>query len=367
MVATYTGTGRRGLAKLTPRLYITDKLNNIREDISRQMLSGSVEMRTDRRIKMRFTGRLRNPSVIRPFSDYLAPWLKIEYTDGSVIDEQLGLYSLPPFSSDSTYLNTIGDFEALDLGWNLSENTFGNYYTVQAGANVVSTVISILAAEGFTRYSIPASSKTFPKTRTYHITRDKWNICNAMLRSIAYYHMWVDRHGIITSMPYIDYDKAEPAKVLFSGKGSDLVGSIRKEPLEDSIYNKVRVIGERPKTNTPIIQTLINSNPNSPTSTVSLGRTRQMPTIEDSDISDSATATEVARAALQRSSSLYNRYELYTLPDPGRGFFEVYDATVNRLDGIAVMEGRYRVSGWDISLDSRTPMRHYMNRNELYQ
>jgi hypothetical protein len=297
----------------------------------------------------------------------LAPFLRIEYADGSVIDEQVGLFSIPPTGEESTYLNSRGSFEAIDLGWNLSTNTFGNYYSVTAGDNVVNTVLSILAAEGFTRVNILPSTKTFPKSRTYDISRDKWNVCNAMLSSIAYYHLWVDRQGVITSMPYIDYDKAEPAKILFTGKGSDLVNTIRKEPMEDGIYNKVRVIGERPKTNSPIIQTLINSNPLSPTSTVSLGRTIAMPTIKDSDINDSATANEVARAALQRSSSLYNRYELYTLPDPSRGFFEVYDADVSRLDGVIILSGRYRVSGWDLSLDNRTPMRHYLNRLEPYQ
>lgn len=361
------GTGYGGLAKITPRLMKADKLNNLTEDISAYMEAGAVEMRTDRRVKMRFAGRLREPSVIKPFTDYLAPFLKIEYSDGRIVENQLGLFSLPPTGEESTYLYSTGSFEAYDLGWNLSENTFGTYYSVTAGANVVDTVISILAAEGFTRVNILPSTKTFPKTRTYDISRDKWNVCNAMLRSIAYYHLWVDGQGVITSMPYIDYDKAEPAKYLFAGPGGEIVSTIRREPLQDQIYNKVRVIGERPKSNTPIIQTLINSNPLSPTSTVNLGRTRAMPVIKDSDINDTATALEVARAALQRASSLYTRYELYTLPDPSRGFFEVYDAEVNRADGSEVLAGRYRVSGWDITLDAHTPMRHYLNRNEPYQ
>ena len=361
------GTGYGGLAKISSQLFTSDKLNNLIEDVSTIMLSGAVEMRTDRRVKMRFSGRVRDPRKIRPFIDYLAPIMTIEYSDGRVVTEQLGLFSLPPNGEDSTYLGSQGSFEAFDLGWNLSENTFGNYYTVTAGTNVVDTVVSILAAEGFTRVSIPPSTRTFPKTRTYDISRDKWNICNAMLRSIAYYHLWVDRQGVITSLPYIDYDLAEPGKTLFTGVGSDIVGTIYRAPLKDQIYNKVRVIGERPKTNTPIIQTLINSNPLSPTSTVNLGRTRAMPTIKDSDINDTATALEVARRALQEASSLYTRYELYTLPDPSRGFFEVYDADVANINGLDILSGRYRVSGWDITLDAHTPMRHIMNRNEPYQ
>lgn len=361
-------SGRRGSAKITAKLYRSDKLNNWLEDISSLMLSGAVEMKVDRRIKMQFSGTMRNPEKMTPFVDYLAPVLKIQYSDGSVVQEQLGLFSTVPLASDNTYYTSTGQFTALDLGWNLSETTFGDYKTVQAGDNVVDTVTAILIAEGYTRLSIPGSSKTFPKTRTYDITRDKWNVCNAMLQSIGYYHLWVDRQGIITSLPYIDYDSAQIAKTLAAGPSSDLVGVIRKEPLTDSIYNKVRVIGERPKTNTPIIQTLINSNPASPTSTVNLGRVRQRrPDIKDSDINDGATALEIARRAMQEASSLYTRYTLTTLPDPARDFFEVYEANVNRIDGVPIMAGRYRVSGWKITMNHRTPMEHYLNRLEQYQ
>lgn len=360
-------TGRKGSAKITPKLYRADKLNQWTDDLSSLMLSGTVEMQTGRRIKMQFQGALRYPERLVPFVDYLAPVLKIQYSDGSTVTEQLGLFSTAPFAIDSSFYTSTGQFTALDLGWNLSENTFGTYKTVAAGANVVDTVISILSAEGFTRVSIPASSRTFVKTHTYDITRDKWNICNAMLHSIGYYHLWVDRVGVITSMPYLDYDQAQPAKVLSTGLGSDLVGLIRKEPVTD-IFNKVRVIGERPSTGTAIIQTLINSSPASPTSTVNLGRTRQRrPDIKDSDINDTATALETARRALQEASSMYTRYTLQTLPDPARNFFEVYSASINRIDGVSLMAGNYRVSGWKISMDHRTPMEHYLNRLEVYQ
>jgi hypothetical protein len=359
-------TGRRGLALITPKLMIADKLNVYQYDMSQYLQGGAVEMRTNRRVKMRFSGRLRDPSVIRPFTDYLAPILKIVYSDGSEIEQQLGLFSFPPGGEESSYFSSTGSFEAFDLGWNLSENTFGTYYSLTAGENVVDEVIAILAGEGFTRVNIVPSAATFPKSRTYDINRDKWNVCNAMLRSINYYHLWVDLQGVITSMPYQDYDEVEPAKYLFAGKGGEVVGTVRREPLKDQIYNKVRVVGERPKTNTPIIQTLTNTNPLSPTSTVNLGRTRMHPVIKDSDINSSAAALELARHTLQMSSSLYNRYEIFTLPDPGRGFFEVYDASLFRESGATVMEGRYRVSGWDIAFDPHTPMRHHLARLEAY-
>jgi len=369
MVLPLNAAGRYGLAKFTPRVYLADKLNNLGDEITPYFLAGNIEMILNRRIKMQFTGTLREPSIINPFSDYLAPFIRIDYSDGSYVDQQLGLFSIPPTGEESSYMSSVGSFEGYDISWNLTETTFNTTYTVTAGANVVDTVVSILAAEGFTRYSIPASAKTFPKTRTYKLTRDKWNIINAMLRSIGYYHAWVDLQGVVTSMPYINYDLAEPALELFGGKGSMIVGTIPKEPLRDQIYNKVRVIGERPKTNTPIIQTLTNSNPLSPVSTNpppnGIGRVRMF-TIEDSDINDSATALEVGRRFLQESASQYTRYEIQTLPLPQRGFFEVYDATVNRRDGTEVLAGRYRVSGWDLALDHRIPMRHYINRNEPY-
>lgn len=361
---------RAGIARVTPHLYRADKLNGLNEDISSAFESGSIEMQTGRRVKMRFTGTLRDTTAVTPYSDYLAPFMEIHYSNGVYVWEQLGLFSIPPMGEDSSYFGSRGQFEGFDLGWNLSQNTFGTYYSVTAGNNVVNEVISILSNEGFTRINIPPSAKTFPKSRTYHIQRDKWNIINAMLQSIGYYHAWVDRSGYITSMPYKDYDRAEPGKYLTTGENSEVVGTVSRKPATSEIYNKVRVIGERPRTNTPIIQTLINSNPLSKTSTNpppnGLGRTIQL-TIQDSDINDSATALEVARHALQVSSSMYYNYEIYTLPDPSRDFFEVFDAELLNGKGDTVLEGRYRVSGWQIDLTYRSPMRFFMHRTEPYQ
>lgn len=355
--------GYGGAMRLTPTLRLADKLNNLGEEIN--IISGTVEMRTDAAVKMTFKGTTLDPDRVNPYTDYLAPFMKIEYENGTVVEQQLGLYSMAPTPETAFEFYSIGEIDAKDLTWNLSQASFAGKYSLPAGTNVVNAVIAILTAEGFTRVAIPASSKIFSVNRTWPIKASKLDIINDLLNAIGYYTLFSDRVGILSSFPYQDLKTVEPPLKLFSGQGSTVVGAIKKEPLTTGIVNFVKVSKE--DTQNPansIYWEQKNDNANSPASIPRMGRTI-FESIESSDIPDLATAKIIAARVLQEAASLYTKYEVQTLPDPSRGVFEVYDTDIRQDSGRVVIQGLARCSGWNIGFTPATAIQtHYLNRLE---
>jgi hypothetical protein len=362
-------SGKLGIARVTPQLYRANRAGALSQEVTKYMIDASVEMRTDRTIRKLLHAKVSDPNKFTAFSDYIAPVLTIKYSDGSSVSNQLGLYTLIPTETDNTQSGISGGFEAYDIIWGLSETSFGFPFTVSAGSNIIGAVLGIANAEGYkTNIPMPSPGIVAAKTLTYDINWSKLKVMNRLLTAAGYYECWGDAHGYITSFPYIDWSTAPPNKVLASGLGSEVVGSIRREPDYASIYNKVRVIKE--DTSNPVnnfVVTLTNANPKSPVSTVNLGRVRMMEPLVNNDIPNSTIGNQIARKMLQEAASFHVRYQVSTLLDPFRGVHEFYDAAVNQSNGLSILAGSYHVSGWDLPMNAHEPMTHYLNRVEEYQ
>lgn len=359
--------GKGGIAKITPMVFRATKQNVLSDDLSAYMTAGSVDMRTDRTIKKLFHGSITNPTKFHAYADYLAPVIKIQFADGSIVQNQLGLYSLIPTDETHRQFGVTGGFEARDITWALAETTFNLAQHIPAGTNIISYAKALIAAEDFLA-NIPNSAVTTAKILSYPITWSKLKVINKLLNLAGYYQCWGDNKGYITSFPFLNFKATEPAKILVSGKSSEIVGAIKRSPEYGSIYNKVRVIKE--DTQNPgnsFVVNKTNVQPDSPTSTVSLGRVRMMDPYIDNDIPDLTTGTEIARNLLQEASSFHVRYDVQTILDTNRGVHEIYSAAVTRNDLSPVMAGIYHVVGWDLPMNAKDPMTHYLNRSEDYQ
>lgn len=362
----YGPSGRDGLILMEPALFKADKLNNIGEDISYSILSGNVEMRSDREVKMQFKGTTVGVNPINAYTDYIAPFLKLSYPDGTEVFEQIGLYSIAPQGQEWEESYVTGSFQAYDLTWNLQDSSFGVPFTVAAGTNVVQSMRNILNNEGLTRWSIPDNSATFTTARTWNTDKSKLAILNDHAEMIGYYTLHATRTGIITSYPYNDLDNIEPAITLFSGEGSTVIDSIKKDKLIDGIINMVRVTKEGAADAT-ITYTQTNSNPLSPVSTTALGRIK-FREIKMQDLASLAVAKDIARKTLRDAASVYTKYQIKTLPDPSRNVWESYDTLIYMSDGTEVISGNVRCTGWDIGFTpNEASMVHYCSRYEPFE
>lgn len=357
--------GSGGSIIIEPRLFLADKNNNLGAEISEYILSGVIEMNSDRAIKTQFKGAFQYPNPIDPYVDYLAPFMVLVYPDGTVTSTQMGLFSIPPTGALFEQSYATGAFQGYDLTWNLDDDGFGADYTIAAGTVVTTAIKTILTGAGFTRYSIPNSAATLSVARTWASDKSKLTIINDLLNAIGYYTLFSDRYGILTSFPYNDLQTVQPATTLYSGEGSTVVGAIKKDVEFSGIFNKVRILKEGAATGS-ITWTQTNSNTASPVSTVNVGRTIYRE-FKYQDLDSLTVAKALAARKLQEAASLYSKYEIRTLPDPNRNVWEVYDTSIFMDNGYEVLSGRVRCIGWEIGFTpSSASMLHRVSRLEAY-
>lgn len=349
----------------TPQLWVGN-VGNAREfEIGSHILSGQIDMRNDRDIKLVFTGEIDDPDLIDPYTDYLIPVMSIEYPDGTVTTTQLGIYSFEPMPETITEFMRTGRFEARDLTWNLLQSQYPTAKSFDSGVNIVDTVRAELEAAGFTRHSITASTETLAKKTTFKSTDSKLLIFNTLLNMIGYYPLHMQMDGRLASMPYQLLSTAEPTLKIASGDGSIVVGAIEKRKNPERICNMVRVIKEDSRTPANSFDyTYINDNPASPTSTVKLQRTI-VKEIKDNNIANISVAETIAKLEIERSASIVTNAEVTTLPVPNRSIYEIYECDVDMDDGTGVLNGLWRVDGWTMGFTPQTLLcKHFINKLE---
>ncbi len=350
---------------MTSRLYVATRDNVIQDEVvAGRVMDGGVSLSLNDAIKMQFRASATPPDIATPYSQYLAPFLRLEQPDGSSTDSQLGLFAFEPPSVRHHRSISTGAIQGADLTWLLSLDGFGTTYTVVSGTNYVTAALAILTGAGFTRVAIPSTTKTIPTAMTFGSEKTKLQIVNDLLEGCGYYHLWVDRTGRLMSGPYIDWDVMEPALYVGAG-GVSVTDYVEDEPVMDRLTNKVTVVRENTAL-PPLDWTETNNNPASPVSTVRLGVTIRK-RHADQHIADLATAQETARHMLQLGASYYRRVRFSTGPDPSRNPREVYQLDVRRDDGTPLVVGRFLCSGWALGFrPGSAKMSHNVAKTEPY-
>lgn len=344
--------------RMVPRMFLADRHNVLGEEISAYVEKGNVEYNPDRAIKFTMKAMMSD-DVVRPYADFLAPFLTIEYDDGYEVTSQLGLYGVVPPNETHNQQSKNIDIDGRDLTWLLSLDVFDAGYSVAAGTNIVTAVRIVLATAGFTRINIQESARTLSVARSWKAGTSKLQVINDLLTGAGYYSLTCGKDGTFISIPYVsvvnptvvvEYDTTKPSYV-------KVVRDVKKDTTQDRIANKVVVIKDN-ASEAPIVATKINSNPNSPTSTVNLGMTIAK-VVTDANVVDAASADVIATKYLEEASQQYNKISLYTWPDVERDVNEVYRLNIVNSLGETVADGLWRCRGWKIGFrPSDGPMQH---------
>jgi hypothetical protein len=292
---------------------------------------------------MTFAAETTDPDAFPAFS-YLAPFLTVEWWDPDEgafvsITEQVGLFIVMPPGETHTNVRPMGRIEGRDLCWRLQQDTSAGA-SYAAGANVIGSIVTDLAARGFNRTNIPASSRTFTKRRAYDPGTDWLTSINDRLFRAGYYPLAMDRQGVPTSRPYRTLGKEEPARTISSANG-DVVETITLDTDPERLCNRCTVI-RNDAAGDPIYLTRTNSRADSPVSTVNLGLTLGK-TIEASNLETSAEAEALALKTLEEGASVLTRLAVSTIPDPRFEVRDVVKLAIVRDDGSTVASGYWRV------------------------
>jgi hypothetical protein len=356
---------RYGQTVISSELWLANIDNTLYEDISTNALEGKVSTNVHNAIKSALSLTVKEPELIRPYTDVVAPIINVTGSDGVTYRHQLGLFICTPAKQTHRESLSTGNLEARDLTWILANDYFGTTYSVAAGENAIAKVITILTSCGLTRYSLPDAGTLFTVARTWPADKSKLEIVNDILNGIGYYTIWADRQGILTSRPYFELASAEPALRLFSGEGGQVIEAIEQEGVYEGVANKVIVYKENTQGN-PIIVRRTNTSPLSPVSTVNLGRTITK-VIKDTNIASVTVARAMASAALETSASFTNKLKVITMPLPDRELHEVYDLAIYNKQGKPVGFGLWWCDGTEMGFTLKTAKQtHMLKRLEPY-
>lgn len=347
-----------------PALYTATKTNQLLEDITAQMVRGEVTLDLDLDgSKMTFTAEMRKKREIRPLQDFVAPFLRLIYEDGSQVMEQVGLFVLLPppashYPSDSFY-----QLDGRDLCWLLDANQTPVTVNDSAPSTPVGQAKVALNSVGMTRQSIPNVSAVYTRSVSWGPGTSRLRRINDRFSSAGYYSLWFDRRGVATSRPYDDLATAQPAVTYRSADGSRVVPPIEEQPDWTRVCNRVIVLGTDPAA-AQIVAVRENNDIASPASYTNLGGwiTR---TIEAPELQTQAAANAMAENILREGASFYRTLTLQTLPDPTRNPREVYALDISDRQGAQLFSGKWRCSGWTLPLDWGDPvMTHQISREE---
>jgi hypothetical protein len=352
-------------ATMLPRLYLSNKQGDLLDDISEEVLHGEVTLDLDLGgAKMSFDCELKNPLTVRPFIDYVAPFLRLVYEDGSIDDEQVGLYVLIPASGRHSAAMTVETLDGRDLGWVLAADQSAGVVNMANGANLIASAIADLADGGITRVLIPPSPATSTKDTSWEPGTSRLERVNDRLMNAGYYTLAFDRHGYAISKPYQDLANAEPVVTYIGQANADynsmIVGEIDDEPDMNRTANRVVVIGSDPSQE-PIIAVRENTDPESPASYANLGNLWLTRTVEDSQLQTQEAVNALADEMIRNGAGYFRRVTLQTRPDPYRQPREVYRIHAVNPNG-TVVEGLWHCSGWTLPLGGEPIMVHEVSR-----
>jgi len=338
------------------------RANGYQADISGAISAGSITLDNDRDIVRlgSFTfeadqvASAGNLISFDPLSDHLACFMDLR-VDGSYVQAfQLGLFAMnlaPKRMIDPAM--TLETWAAADLALHLVEATTTAPYTVAAGVNYLTgagAVAAILDAHSLA-HALPSTALTLPIDMTWGVGVPWLRVVNDLLRGAGFYPLWFDATGVGRTRELDELSERSP-DVDYTGEAMVLSADITEERETARFANQIVAVVDDPSRGV-LASVRTNADPDSPTSTVRLGRTITR-TIAGDRAADQATLDLLATRELQLAGSLYRKATITTSFDPRREAREVYSIEVEG----AYERANWWVRNWSLPLVTGAQMKH---------
>jgi hypothetical protein len=204
--------------------------------------------------------------------------------------------------------------------------------------------------------SITKSTKKLTTTMEWEVGTPKLQIINELLAAINYTSATYDEIGVFVAKPYVTPDKRTAEFNYVTDEKSVILGNVDQTIDLFKIPNKwVCVVSDpdRPA----LMGTYTNSNPLSPTSTVSRGRTIVAYVSEQGAPDQVTLDAQAARLAFE-ASQVYESIEFETSMMPIHQDADVYNVTI---DGLSV-NAKYAEHTWSMDLKNGSTMKHKIRK-----
>lgn len=347
--------GKRGNRDIRFRYLLLDKDDNEIKELS-TVESGEVSMGQFDTIKRTARFRIKNDESINYLTDRIQPIVEVKVLGGWA-EFPLGIFLLKSPTEKEDMGKIWRDVEAYDGILVLKDDKFISRYTITAGTNYKTAMIDILATAGITKYNINDTDKTVPVTIEFEIGTEKIQAINQLATAINYNQMVVDPYGYYTCYPYQspstranEYEyKDDHLSVIYNGMEREL-------DTWDIPNQWVAVLSDPERE--PMMATYENSNPESPTSTINLGR-NIVRLLEPESVADQNALDGYVQRVAFESSQVYGRISFESAIMPMHDYADVIGITYGPL---GLVNEKYSETGWTIPLVVGGKMKHDLRK-----
>lgn len=361
----YALTGRSGPVTYAFRFERRTIANQFLQDVTPAVLGGSIEANNDRdvfrtatfTIDASVTDDRGNAVTIDPLADHIAVFMDLLVDGSYTLGLPMGLFALNVPRKRFEPGMESWEVTASDNGIHLMEATTTAAYTVAASANYLTgtnAVRDILNDLGLA-HALPTTTLTLPVARTWPAGTPWLRVVNDLLHAAGMYSLWFDAQGVARARAYDDLSTRTP-DVTYTGEDFVLI-PITEDSETTRLANQVVAVVDDPS-RSPLSSVKTNADPDSPISTISLGRT--ITKVLNSDAADQTTLDAIAENYLRNEAGLYRRAAILTSIDPRRDAHEVYELTV---DGVYAAE-RWWARNWVVQLTIETKQKHTLGKVE---
>jgi hypothetical protein len=351
-----------GTQQVMFRYALLDNANVYKRDLT-NVDSASVSHDALGDVKRKAKFSLKDDGTINFLSDRIKPYVQVWVpANGGWAEFPQGVFllSTPEQGTDPTGSVVTRDVEAYDQCQVLLDDKVDGKYLLVAGTVITDALVTILLSAGITQYNVAPSTKTLPVDREWDTGTSKLNVVNDLTAMLNYYSIWFDGEGLAIASPYVLPSQA-PSEYTYDDSASGVIelGSPKRKQDLFSAPNKwVLTVSQADLTELKSIY--INSNPNSPLSTVSRGRT--ITYAKQVEAADQATLDGLAQRAANDMSQLFTDVTWTSWLMPMHAHLDNYTLTYSRL--IPPVVGTFRETSWAMELKEGGRMTHSCRKTE---
>lgn len=287
-------------------------------------------------------------------SQRIKPYYRLKMPDGAWVEWPLGVFLLTtPKRSTTPADGVVLDLEAYDTTLVYSDDLVDDRYVVESGTNYVDAVLAVLGDQVRVDVVDP-TTKTLPVTREWPIGTSKLQIVAELLQAIGYAPLHFDEDGRAVVKAYQLPDVRSPEYTYADDETSVILPGAQQSIDLNTPNTFIRYVSDPERA--VLRKVVVNANPNSPTSTVSVGRT--ISSFEQVEAADQESLDLITEQAAFAASQVTDEISFSTAVMPHHSHDDVFDLFYGKL-GVAF---KYNEVGWSLPLEPGGTMTHSLRR-----
>lgn len=324
------------------------------------VLEGEVNFQALATIKRTASFKIREPQpnelAINYLSDRIQPFMELRMPDGNWIEFPLGVFLLTSPTRVEERGHVFRDVEGYDSLVILEQDKFASRYTIPAGTKYTDAATAIIQTAGITRINITPKADTLTTDKEYKLGTPKLEAVNELLQAINYTSLWVDANGYCIARQYVSPQDKAPDFDYIDDHLSIIYNGMEEEFDIFGVANKWVVTESNPEKE-PLVSTYTNNSPDSPTSTVNLGRTI-VDFREIEEVSSQTTLDSYTQRIAQEASQIYGKIKFKTALMPMHEYMDVLRVRYLPLG----IDNKFSETAWKMSLRAGGEMEHEARR-----